>query len=134
MSVRKWIIGLVFFTGSFALLWIVWGKALRVLKEVNEPNPATFDRAIIERNLAHVGITAKVAKVLYVNLDDTTFIFEGELQSANPATWTRKGDVWSREPVGLLCHKGRIIGFSRGSTMEQPTFSFDAKWKKFAGN
>ncbi len=68
----------------FALVLIVCialSLTVKAIKEVNEPNPSTFPPDRVSKFVKHVtGEEPVVLKVLYVNLDNDTYIFEGDSQ------------------------------------------------------
>lgn len=120
---------------GISIVCVVWSFSVisKSGRNYTEPDPTKFDPNIIKRGLQTAGIEVDVVKVIYVNQDSTTYIFEGKVRKVNKSIWNQTENGWVRNPSGVLFedHKVQpsIVGYSTGSTPNNLKPFFVQQWK-----
>lgn len=92
----------------------------QMLREVNEPNPASVSTDLVARKMGVAGIETSVVKNLYINRDVNAYIFEANrisgkvisIPAPSPTEWRIEGDEFERAFPNLY---GEMVTRKRGS-------------------
>ncbi len=103
------------------------------MKDFTEPNPTKYDPDLIKTGLQSAGIEVDVLRVIYVNRDSTTYIFEGKVRKVDKSIWNPIKNGWVRNPNGVIfVHQNlqtSFVGYNAGSTISNLKPFFGQHWK-----
>ena len=132
-TARKIVIAL-FVLAIIGVVYAGW-TLIRTVATINEPDPTKFNPNQIVKILDGSGVKVRADKVLYVNLDSMTYIFEGSLAKVDQSVWTKSENRWESNSSGflLLSKKAEkdVVGYWHYGTPDRIHPDQLAIWKKF---